>query len=190
MLAVGADGGCLHIFLSSIISLLSPSLWKTVPYRLKYCPKGPKQSTKLTFRICIFCFSNAFLASSVPLPVLSVVWWPKKSPHTSSEQIIYLSDITNTPKANPPKVANLYGFYISVMYSLLPDKHPSEINYTQLTIISIMFHQGFDLLVVFGFNGSLRQYFIYIKPSTRQWEKEKRCNRREEKYPNNPHQHD
>ena len=28
-------------FLSSIISLLSPSLWETARYRLKYCLKGP-----------------------------------------------------------------------------------------------------------------------------------------------------
>ena len=30
-----------HFFLSSIISLLSPSLWETARYRLKYCLKGP-----------------------------------------------------------------------------------------------------------------------------------------------------
>ena len=33
--------GYLDIFLSSIISLLSPSLWETVRYRLKCCLKGP-----------------------------------------------------------------------------------------------------------------------------------------------------
>ena len=33
--------GCLDIFLSSIFSLLSPSLWETARYRLKYCLKGP-----------------------------------------------------------------------------------------------------------------------------------------------------
>ena len=38
-LAVGAAG--LDIFLSSISSLISPSLWDTTPYRLKYCLKGP-----------------------------------------------------------------------------------------------------------------------------------------------------
>ena len=39
-----------HVFLSSIIfSFLSPSLWETGRYRLKYCLKGPlspKQPTK------------------------------------------------------------------------------------------------------------------------------------------------
>ena len=41
MLAVGAGGGCLDIFLSSIILFLSPSLWETARYRQKYCLKGP-----------------------------------------------------------------------------------------------------------------------------------------------------
>ena len=40
-LAVGAGGGGLDILLSSIFSPLSPSLWETARYRLKYCLKGP-----------------------------------------------------------------------------------------------------------------------------------------------------
>ena len=41
-LAVGADGGCLDIFsLVCHICFLSPSLWETARYRLKYCLKGP-----------------------------------------------------------------------------------------------------------------------------------------------------
>ena len=41
VLAVGADGGCLNIFtLLYLFSPLSPSLWETVLYRLKYCLKG------------------------------------------------------------------------------------------------------------------------------------------------------
>ena len=40
--AVGADGGCLDIFtLVYPFSPLSPSLWETARYRLKYCLKGP-----------------------------------------------------------------------------------------------------------------------------------------------------
>ena len=50
ILAVGAGGGCLDIFtLIYLFSPLSPSLWETVQYRLKYCLKGPlssKQPTK------------------------------------------------------------------------------------------------------------------------------------------------
>ena len=41
-LAVGASGGCLDIFsLVYHFSVLSPSLWETARYRLKYCLKGP-----------------------------------------------------------------------------------------------------------------------------------------------------
>ena len=41
-LALGAGGGCLDIFtLIFLFSPLSPSLWETVRYRLKYCLKGP-----------------------------------------------------------------------------------------------------------------------------------------------------
>ena len=41
-LAVGAGGGCLDIFILIYpFSHLSPSLWETARYRLKYCLKGP-----------------------------------------------------------------------------------------------------------------------------------------------------
>ena len=41
-LGVGAGGGCLDIFtLVYHFSFLSPSLWETARYRLKYCLKGP-----------------------------------------------------------------------------------------------------------------------------------------------------
>ena len=41
-LAVGAGGGCLDIFtLIYPFCLLSPSLWETARYRLKYCLKRP-----------------------------------------------------------------------------------------------------------------------------------------------------
>ena len=39
-LAVGAGGGCLDVF-TNPFSPLSPSLWETARYRLKYCFKGP-----------------------------------------------------------------------------------------------------------------------------------------------------
>ena len=42
VLAVDAGGGCLDIFtLTYPFSPLSPSLWETARYRLKYCLKGP-----------------------------------------------------------------------------------------------------------------------------------------------------
>ena len=48
-LAVGAGGGCLDIFtLLYPFSPLSPSLWETARYRLKYCLKGPLNPKQLT----------------------------------------------------------------------------------------------------------------------------------------------
>ena len=53
-LAVGAGGGCLDIFtLIYPFFPLSPSLWETARYRLKYCLKGPlnpKQPTNQLVR--------------------------------------------------------------------------------------------------------------------------------------------
>ena len=50
----GSGGGCLDIFnLFYHFSFLSPSLWETARYRLKYCLKGPlspKQPTKKNFK--------------------------------------------------------------------------------------------------------------------------------------------
>ena len=50
-LTVGTGGGCLDIFtLIYPFSPLSPSLWETARYRLKYClkrPLNPKQPTIL-----------------------------------------------------------------------------------------------------------------------------------------------
>ena len=52
-LTVGAGGGCLDIFtLLYPFSPLSPSLWETARYRLKYClkrPLNPKQPTNQLF---------------------------------------------------------------------------------------------------------------------------------------------
>ena len=49
VLAVGAGGGCLDIFsLICHCSFLSPSLWETARYRLKYCLKGLLSITQPT----------------------------------------------------------------------------------------------------------------------------------------------
>ena len=46
VLAAGADGGCLDIFTRPyFFSPLSPSLWETARYILKYCLKGPLNKT-------------------------------------------------------------------------------------------------------------------------------------------------
>ena len=48
-LAVGAGGCCLDIFtLIFPFSYLSPSLWETARYRLKYCLKGPLSQNQPT----------------------------------------------------------------------------------------------------------------------------------------------
>ena len=59
-LAEGAGGGCLDIFtLIYPFFPLSPSLWETARYRLKYCLKGPlnptptNQTTNQRFNIII-----------------------------------------------------------------------------------------------------------------------------------------
>ena len=60
-LAVGAGKGCLDIFtLIYPFSSLSPSLWETARYRLKYCLKGPlnpKQPTNQPTQVHV-CQTN------------------------------------------------------------------------------------------------------------------------------------
>ena len=52
MLTVGAGGGCLDIFaLIYLFYFLSPSLWETARYRLKYCLKGPLHPKQPTNQI-------------------------------------------------------------------------------------------------------------------------------------------
>ena len=49
-LAVGAGGGCLDFFtLLCPFTSLSPSLWETTLYRLKYCLKGSLNQRQATF---------------------------------------------------------------------------------------------------------------------------------------------
>ena len=53
-LAVGEGGGCLDIFtLIYHFSPLSPSLWETARYRLKYCLKEPLKPKQPTNRSCL-----------------------------------------------------------------------------------------------------------------------------------------
>ena len=52
VLVVGTGGSCLDIFFSRLSFLfLSPSLWETARYRLKYCLKGPLSPKKPTNQI-------------------------------------------------------------------------------------------------------------------------------------------
>ena len=61
-LAVGAGGGCLDIFaLIYPFSPLSPSLWETARYRLKYCLKGPLNPNKPTNQPAYFPMTTQLL---------------------------------------------------------------------------------------------------------------------------------
>ena len=66
VLAVGAGGGCLDIFtLVYPFSPLSPSLWETARYRLKYCLKGPLNPKQPTNQIPSLMLSWRSLQISV-----------------------------------------------------------------------------------------------------------------------------
>ena len=61
-LALGAGGGGLDIFtLIHPFSFLSPSLWETARYRLKYCLKGPLSPKQPTNHSTLQCQLPALL---------------------------------------------------------------------------------------------------------------------------------
>ena len=64
-LTVGAGRGCWTFLLVHAFSPLSPSLWETARYRLKYCLKGPlnpKQPTNQIIIAIIWCHEILFFA--------------------------------------------------------------------------------------------------------------------------------
>ena len=70
-LAVGAGGGCLDIFsLVYPFFPLSPSLWETARYRLKYCLKGPlnPKTTNQPTISCLGWSGGAMLLGKLPVP--------------------------------------------------------------------------------------------------------------------------
>ena len=75
-LAVGAGGGGLDMFsLVYHFSLLSPPLWETARYRLKYCLKGPlnpnNQPTNQPFlSAALFVMTTKILGNSKVNPLL------------------------------------------------------------------------------------------------------------------------
>ena len=75
-LAVGAGGGCLDIFtLIFPFSSLSPSLWKTARYRLKYCLKGPLNKKTTILQNLYPIHNNWSIGKCFYLPDLGVVGW-------------------------------------------------------------------------------------------------------------------
>ena len=66
VLAVGAGGGCSDIFtLIYCFSSLSPPLWETARYKLKYCLKGPLNPKQPT--------SQPTAILQIVLPLLTVI---------------------------------------------------------------------------------------------------------------------
>ena len=77
-LAVGAGGGCLNIFtLIYPFSSLSPSLWETARYRLKYCLKGPLNPKQPTNQPCFNMASTLIQSQDVKLTLIQC--WSKES---------------------------------------------------------------------------------------------------------------
>ena len=67
-LTVGAGGGCLDIFtLIYPFSPLSPSLWETARYRLKYCLKGPLNQKTTNQQPWHSDFSKCFIVITICL---------------------------------------------------------------------------------------------------------------------------
>ena len=76
VLAVGACGGCLDIFsLVYHFSLLTPSLWETARYRLKYWLKGPLSPNQPTNQPTFFGTVIRIQAMSVLLGLR--IKWPE-----------------------------------------------------------------------------------------------------------------
>ena len=78
-LTVGAGGGCLDIFsLVYHFSLLSPSLWETARYRLKYCLKGPLNPKQPT--------------NQPTLDAKITPWYANRSPTINNEERQYCDE--------------------------------------------------------------------------------------------------
>ena len=60
-LAVGAGRGVFGHFFSHLFSFLSPSLWETARYRLKYCLKGPLNPKQPTNQSSLLLPSQSIL---------------------------------------------------------------------------------------------------------------------------------
>ena len=71
-LAVGAVGVVWTFLLSSIPSPLSPSLWETARYRLKYCLKGPlnpqQPTNQPSYFVCRGWSGGAMVLGKLPVP--------------------------------------------------------------------------------------------------------------------------
>ena len=81
-LAVGAGGGGLDIFTLIYPSFpLSPSLWETARYRLKYCLKGPlnpkptdQPTYNLDYNRAMGWSGGAMVLGKLPVPGRPIIW--------------------------------------------------------------------------------------------------------------------
>ena len=97
-LAIGAGGGCLDIFsLNYHFSFLSPSIWETARYRLKYCLKGPLNPEQPT-KIPPFWGTEKFFQNDIIIHTLprtrAIVDTQKFKNHLEGLQIITVSYIS------------------------------------------------------------------------------------------------
>ena len=124
-LALGAGGGCLDIFfLSSILSLLSPSLWEMARYRLKYCLKGPLNSKELT---------NQPIVGHLSIPC------PPSVPDSSFHHIYSRFTFTFIPDSHIlPSIPMFYLIYTRFSYPL---------SYTRFVTFRTIWRDYFDVTV-------------------------------------------
>ena len=77
VLAVGAGGGCLDSFsliYHFCLKFLSPSLWETARYRLKYCLKGPLTPKQPTNQIYFSVFIHFFSFRILHINIKNLCW--------------------------------------------------------------------------------------------------------------------
>ena len=93
VLAVGAGGGCLDIFtLVYLFFPLSPFLWETARYSLKYCLKGPLNPNQPINQPILpppFSFSDLHSLKKIfthPSPPPSLPALPPPPPHTHKKK--------------------------------------------------------------------------------------------------------
>ena len=93
-LAVGAGGGRLDIFtLFYPFFPLSPSLWETARYRLKYCLKGPL-NPKPTNQPTLFYIFSSLLLYPIPCKVVA-------TPKMTLQQSLPLAALVELAKSIP-----------------------------------------------------------------------------------------
>ena len=81
-LIVGASGVVWKVLRSSILFCLSPSLWETARYRLKYClkwPLNPKQPTNQPSIICPYIYQTrftqqTFMPTTQPFTIYKIIY--------------------------------------------------------------------------------------------------------------------